>query len=465
MFEVENAHFKAEIFCRAHPHDYLRLAFLNDIKRKYFQYDKRNPDYIVYNPEVVLLVVLWSTLCGNTTCEQHSDFWFNYNPLLQLIIPGMPEPTNMISAETIRFFLKMIPDDEFSSIFKGYFAQSRIEAEKLLQNLNPEDSTDEALVDTIEGFRPLIGGDGQELRASFRRGEHSRKKKGAHRVSLYNCTSRVVSDYVMVQKKNNEVKAFMMMLLRCCYPLDAIFYADAINTQEELISFLNERHIDWMLCVKANAGNKQLRNTIKEYFETLTVNDCFYHQTTDKTGGRIEVKDYEIFPADKLTLPENISCQPGTKMIARVTSSTTIYRRDDKKNGIEPKPSITTLYYISSLEYNDENCLQFVHSHNDRWLYESHHNTIDTVLLQDLQHCCDEKHLASIIGLNSMAYNILSFARQDLSKHSGVKHRNKETAKRAKLKSYNNVVSTFKGNPLLALDYLFKFLETPPVES
>jgi hypothetical protein len=62
-------------------------------------------------------------------------------------------------------------------------------------------------------------------------------------------------------------------------------------------------------------------------------------------------------------------------MVARVTSSTTIYRRDDKKNGIEPKTSITTLYYIS------------------------------------------------------------------------------------------NVVSLFKGNPLLALDYVFKFLETPPVES
>ena len=81
-----------------HPHDYLRIAFLNDIKRQFFQYDKRNQDYIVYNPEVVLLVVLWSTFCGNTTCELHSDFWFNYNPLLQLIIPGMPEPTNMISA-------------------------------------------------------------------------------------------------------------------------------------------------------------------------------------------------------------------------------------------------------------------------------------------------------------------------------------------------------------------------------
>ena len=99
-----------------------------------------------------------------------------------------------------------------------------------------------------------------------------------------------------------------------------------------------------------------------------------------------------------------------------------------------------------------------------RWLYESHHNTIDTVLLQE-QHYCDENHLASIIGLNSMAYNILSFARQDLSKHTGVKHRNKESAKRAKLESYSDVISTLKGNPILALDYLFKILETSPVES
>ena len=64
-----------------------------------------------------------------------------------------------------------------------------------------------------------------------------------------------------------------------------------------------------------------------------------------------------------------------------------------------------------------------------------------------------------------MAYNILSFARQDLSKHTGVKHRNKETAKRAKLESYSDVISTLKGNPIFALDCLFKFLETSPVDS
>ena len=138
---------------------------------------------------------------------------------------------------------------------------------------------------------------------------------------------------------------------------------------------MNERGIDWMLCIKENAGNKAFRNFIKELFDSLDVIECFSHQTIDKVGGRIEIKDYEIIPIEKLTLLEEVKVQSDTKMVARVTSSTTIYRRDDKKIGIEPKTSITTLYYIS------------------------------------------------------------------------------------------NVVSLFKGNPLLALDYEFKFLETPPVES
>ncbi|MDD6756059.1 MAG: hypothetical protein PUD95_08420 [Succinatimonas sp.] len=45
-------------------------------------------------------------------------------------------------------------------------------------------------------------------------------------------------------------------------------------------------------------------------------------------------------------------------------------------------------------------------------MYEAHHNTTDTVLLQDMQHCCDENHLASVINLNSMFYNVISFARE-----------------------------------------------------
>ena len=49
-------------------------------------------------------------------------------------------------------------------------------------------------------------------------------------------------------------------------------------------------------------------------------------------------------------------------------------------------------------------------------MYEAQHNTIDTVLLQDMQHCCDENHLASIIGLNAMVYNVISSAREKMFK-------------------------------------------------
>lgn len=69
MQQIRNAPELAEAFCKIHPNEILYLTFLNDIRHKYFQYDKRNADYAVYTPEVVLLVVLWSTLCGNTTCK------------------------------------------------------------------------------------------------------------------------------------------------------------------------------------------------------------------------------------------------------------------------------------------------------------------------------------------------------------------------------------------------------------
>ena len=58
MQQIRNAPELAEAFCKIHPNEILYLTFLNDIRNKYFQYDKRNPNYIVYNPEVVLLVVL-----------------------------------------------------------------------------------------------------------------------------------------------------------------------------------------------------------------------------------------------------------------------------------------------------------------------------------------------------------------------------------------------------------------------
>lgn len=119
MYQVETARDRAERFLKIkkRPLTTAIMALRNDIRRKYFQYDERKSDYVIYTSDVVLLVVMLSSLCGNYDCREHAQFYFIYNPILQYIIPDMPSPKWMISAEEIMFFLKMVPDDEFSSMF------------------------------------------------------------------------------------------------------------------------------------------------------------------------------------------------------------------------------------------------------------------------------------------------------------------------------------------------------------
>ena len=92
-----------------------------------------------------------SSLCGNHDCREHAKFYFIYNPILQYIIPDMPSPKWMISAEEIRFFLKMIPDDEFSSMFRQYFGDIKIKAQELLEKVK-----EQAKAGTLNELDPLV---------------------------------------------------------------------------------------------------------------------------------------------------------------------------------------------------------------------------------------------------------------------------------------------------------------------
>lgn len=146
-----------------------------------------------------------------------------------------------------------------------------------------------------------------------------------------------------------------------------------------------------------------------------------------------------------------------------------VYKEDEKhlrddKEGVRKETS--TLYFTSSLPFTEENCHQIVFSVRSRWMYEAQHNTIDTVMLHDMQHSCDENHLASVIGLNSKVYNVITFAREKISKrgYDNIKHRTKETARKAPLISYKISFKIFENNPMLALAYLMEYFDTQPVE-
>lgn len=276
----------------------------------------------------------------------------------------------------------------------------------------------------------------------------------------------------MVKYKNNESDAFMYMLANAKIDNDAIFYADAINTRAELISYLNNRGMDFIFAIKNNLANKSALNAMKQFLEEHPDgHEYFLIEQCKKESKRIEQRFYDIVPVSAFSAAEQLGFKDNTKTIIRVRKVAEEHLKDDNKNIREGKikewrAKTSTFYYISSLEFNELNCAQIVHSLKKRWLYETQHNTLDTVFLQDYQSCCDDNHLSSIIGLNSIVYNVTTFARQKMSQrgYSLVVHRNAETAARAPLVTYKRVFSTFRHSPLVALEFLYEYFSTPPTE-
>ena len=264
----------------------------------------------------------------------------------------------------------------------------------------------------------------------------------------------------MVKAKNNEVSAFI-----------------------EMIEFLNSRHLDYIMAVKTNLSNRPIVMAMEKYISELTDKtqntSSHYHEVrTDKEGSRIEERTYDIVSVESLLkamdglkdkyggdILTKEDILPNTRTVIRFYKEAQRHLKDDKEDG-RRVPS--TLYFISSLPFTEENCHQTVFSLRSRWMFEAQqqHNTIDAVLLQDMQHSCDENNLASIIGLNSMVYNVISFAREKMSKrgYDNIKHRTKETARKAPLISYKISFKIFENNPLLALAYLLEYFENQPLE-
>lgn len=224
----------------------------------------------------------------------------------------------------------------------------------------------------------------------------------------------------MVKAKNNEVSAFIEMIDNGSLPQDSIFYADAINTTTKMIEFLNfstrpsrsminttakmieflnSRHLDYIMAVKTNLSNRPVVMAMEKYISELTDKtqntSSHYHEVrSDKEGSRIEERTYDIVPVESLLkamdgLKDNDANDiltkdkilPNTRTVLRVYKDAEKHLRDDKEDG-RKVPS--TLYFISSLPFTEENCHQTVFSVRSRWMYEAQHNTIDTVLLQNM---------------------------------------------------------------------------------
>lgn len=185
----------------------------------------------------------------------------------------------------------------------------------------------------------------------------------------------------MVKAKNNEVSAFIEMIDNSSLPQDSIFYADAINTTSKMIEFQNSRHFDYIMAVKTNLSNRPVVMAMEKYISELTDKTqntgSHYHEVrTDKEGSRIEGRTYDIVSVKSLLkamdglkdkdggdILTKEDILPNIRTVIRVYKEAQRHLKDDKEDG-RKVPS--TLYFISSIPFTEENCHQTVFSVRSR---------------------------------------------------------------------------------------------------
>ena len=392
------------------------LTISDNIRCDFEYHDTRDQELIYYRVDTVLLVSLLSMMAGYYDSMSIADFWLYFNPFLQLLVPGMPSAKHMITAETIRVVFKIAPPDIIEDFYRTYFSGRAID----VQNMKDYFKESPVLAGTEQPR--VFAMDGQEVRASYRAGESNRKKKGAQQVSIMDAKAGTVVAFKTVQKKNQEDKAAIEMLSKLAIAVreNIVFMADAINTKVSFIKFLDDNNIPYLLPFKTNCGNKNLKDESDKFFNSNKDTILQLETICDNNHGRNDCMKFYMFPAAKL--PEECRKKyPEVKSIVvyEKTSQKVIKKRssivDDETvdNKQEQKVTHSVHYYLSVRECDETALKECASAIRCYWKIESHHNTLDTIMMQDRINACDKHHLSLRLNLNKIVYNTLSYIRQE----------------------------------------------------
>ena len=378
--------------------------------------DWRKPDWVIYPLDVLVMVILVARLCGYVTHDEVVSFYRRRYLELYALIDGMPGPEHRLSAVTVRRALTMLSAEEVNALLHNRFATVRTALLEMMTESGEQRERPE------EASRYTLGFDGQECTDSFVRGETSRRRKCASSVTVFNCTLKKVISSKAVKKKNNEAGAFVRMLAG----LDVrgtVIMADALNSGADVSAEIIRHRADYCLNIKRNAGNKELLSHLEGLFnrdfalgeksEDIELSRC------EKGHGRVDQWKIEVLPASKLDSRIK-NPHKGTATLVRYTKTSVNIR-----NGKETKVTENTRYYVSSLDFSRGNATQILYSIMDYRAVEQHHARLDDerVFNQDSTQSCDFDYLSNVFGINRIAYNILSYIRQDkISKSQSKRH-------------------------------------------
>lgn len=373
--------------------------------------DKRlKDDRVIYPIDTVLMVIVLANLHGFNTADEIALFYKAKYLELVFLIDGIPGPEHMLAPSSINRIRRMFSKDEINHLLNSYLRPHPKTLELLIENeeqrLRPEHAN-----------RHTIGFDGQEITKSFVRGETSRRKKAAVGVTVFDCTSKTAIALKAVVKKNNEACAFLSMLPYLNIQ-NGIVCADALNTKGDISYELYKRDIDYLFNIKENAGNKELKGHIEAIFwrehakgDKSAVKTRTYCQ---KAHGRIDQWTVNILPATLLDKRIKNPHQGVKTLVEYIKESTYII------DGKVARVTKNSRCYISSLDFTDENADQILYSIMDYWAIEQHHSRIDDpkVFNQDATQTCQHDYAESVLGINKVTYNILTWIRQKMIKES-----------------------------------------------
>ena len=372
--------------------------------------DERQEERVIYPIDMVLMVILLAKLCGCNTADEIAAFYKARYLQLICMLPDLPGPEHMLSPASINRIMRMFKADEINRLLSVYLRPHPKIQELLLANEEQRPRPEHA-------SRHTIGFDGQEITETFVRGEASRRKKAAIGVAVYDCTAKSVLAYEAAIKKNNEADAFLRMLPNLDIR-DGIVCADALNTIGAVSKKLNALQIDYLFNIKDNAGNKELRGHAEDVFcreyAKGDKSDMKTRSYIQKEHGRIDQYTVNVLPA--ALLDKRIkNPHPGVQsLVEYIKESTHII------NGEVVKTTKTSRWYVSSLEFSDDNADQILYCILDYWGIEQHHSRLDVpkVFNQDATQSCRFDYSSSLLGINKVSYNILSWIRQKLIKES-----------------------------------------------
>lgn len=359
--------------------------------------DPRQQSKVKFPLAIMVLVIFLAKLCGCNLCREIADFYRKNSRQLQAAIPNF-HIEETVSISTINRIMKKISPSEMQLLVINWYAEKAFSIAKMaklgLQRDRPC------------YIRITLGFDGQEALSSFIKGK-SRNHKAIITVTIFNCTLRLVVAYKTTDAKNHESEAFVNLATLVDIK-GKVIVADALNSRTQVSRAILELGGIYLLCMKQNNGNKEMRQHIEAIFNREQARDdsrILKKEHTEKDHGRIDKWKVEVLPAS--LCDKRINCKhTGVQTIVRYTKVSTTIR-----NAKDTKETTDTKYYICSLPFSEETAEQILWSILDYWSIEQHHSRLDDprVFDQDAIQSNNPVYLGNVHGVNKCSLNFIQW--------------------------------------------------------